>query len=867
MMREGPSRSPDSPSRRRGAGLGPWSLVFVLLPAIANVARGQSRGDAAGLPGEPAFHHEILAAFQDVAAASDRADLVPYGRTPEGRPLVLLVIRGEGAPAAEETGSALAAFIADRGREGTTAPAPSRVLVWIGCTIHGDEASAGEAGIDLARFLTGGSEEARRILQAVTVVIDPCQNPDGRDRFVASVRSAATRDPLGDPGALEHTEPWPGGRTNHYLFDLNRDWFLLSQPESRARAAMLRRFRPLVLADLHEMGSGNSYFFAPGAEPLNPEVGAFQRKWLAAAGESLGRDFDARGRPFFTEEVFDVFYPGYGGSWPCFTGAVGMTLEQATSAGRVIDRRDGSVSSFGEGVAQHRDAAMALLRLVAARSAELLEDAGRHAAVEVRRGAETGTAFVVAPGRDAARTRRIGGTLALQGVVVETLREPVTSRRARRIAGGPEEGRTFPEGSLVLRPAQPARALLTALFEPDIALPEPFASEDGARVSRGERSRIYDVTAWCLPLLAGLDAWRVESEALPSGVLGPFADAPRDVARGTAATEVAALAGSEAPAGFAARLAAAGVAVRVATEPFQALDRTFDAGSLVLLRSRQAAGKEVVWPEAVARLASEHGVEIAGTTTFRTPAGPDLGSPAQRVLERPRIAVVARGPVSPTSFGGVWHLLEERAAVPFTPVDAGRLHDLELDRYNVLVLPDGDPEAYERGMPGSVLVTLREWVRRGGTLVLVKGAFAFAASAKDAGLTEAKVVAEPEGAPLSPIPGAIVRVDVERSHFAGFGLPETVFVQLRGSTVFEGPKSGTARVVARIAAGETVRAGGLLTKAAAERVAGRPLVIVERRGDGHVIGIAEDLTARAAQEGAERLFQNAIILGPSFAGR
>src|SRR6185436_18459435 len=283
------------------------------------------------------------------------------------------------------------------------------------------EVSSSDAALAEAHHLLAARGDATvdRILRESLVVIDPLQNPDGRARFLATNRLAQAAAPDPEPIAAEHDQPWPGGRYNHYLFDMNRDWFALSQPETRGRVRVFLEWFPQVTADLHEMGGDSTYYFAPPADPLNPYLTATQKAWWQELGQAIAGRFDARGFPYFVREVFDSFYPGYGESWPLYQGAIGMTFEQASARGLVLKRVDGSTLTYHDGILHHFNSAITTCYTAAKNREQLLRDFYEYRRTAIADGEKSATRdYVLIAGSDPTLAARLADNLASQGIDV-----------------------------------------------------------------------------------------------------------------------------------------------------------------------------------------------------------------------------------------------------------------------------------------------------------------------------------------------------------------------------------------------------------------------------------------------------------------
>jgi len=818
-------------------------------------------------------HHLLMRYLERLAAASPRVRLDTVARTFEGREVMLAVVTSEANHQRLEEIRADAARIgtaADGGAALTAASARTPAIVWLGYTVHGNEASGTEAAIALLYQLAAGTdEETRLVLDSTVVLIDPVQNPDGHERHVqdvARMRSALGADAT--PGAMIHQGTWPGARTSHYYFDLNRDWFIHSHPETRGRVATFLRWWPHVAVDLHEMGSNSTYFFAPPMEPVNKNVHPSILRWWDVYAAANAAAFDAHGWSYFRREGYDEFYPGYGVSWPILTGAVGMTYEQASSGGGAIRRTDGTVLTLREAASHHYTAAWATLLTSARRRGERVRDYlafRQSAATDARRAALRAVAFERdAQGRGDSLARR----LADNGIAVQRLRtaveSPATAYGERRRATA-----RLAAGTYVVDFAQPQGRLARALLEPDAQLDSSFIRTEVESRRTGQPERFYDVTAWSLPYAYRLRAWTLPSAP---GALEPVPTAAADsvapaAAAGAARYGYAFAAGSEASLRLLTALLADSVRVWYAPKAFRAGDARFDHGALVV---RTAANREGVH-DVVRRHAAAAGVAVTALASAAVDEGTDLGSNSVFPLRPPRVALLGGAPVSGNSFGFTWYAFDQRLRYPVTMLNVTGVEGPMLDDLDVLVVPSAPAAALERALGDGGRDRLAAWVRAGGTLVTLDAATAWLATER-LGLSRLRARRDTTradstgGAPLpADVPGAIVRTtaDTLSPLLAGVNqaeLPVLVFSD-RAYTVPRDLRAGEA--VVRYAPEPRLRLAGYLWPEAPARLAGSPYLWTERAGRGRVIGFAGDPNFRDLWRGLLPIFANAVFIGPS----
>ncbi len=460
-------------------------------------------------------HHLLMRYLDRLAAASRRIRVDTVARTFEGREVTMAIVTSEANQARLDQIRADAARVADpRGAAAAElAAAAGRLpaIAWLGYTVHGGEASGVEAAIALLYQLAAGQDaETRLILDSLVVLIDPVQNPDGHERHAQDVMRArgALRVPV-VPGAMIHQGSWPGPRTSHYYFDLNRDWYVLSHPETRGRVRAMLRWPPQVAVDLHEMGASSTYFFPPAMQPINKNVPPVILKWWDIYAAANAAAFDVHGWSFFRREGYDEFYPGYGSSWPIYLGAAGMTYEQASSGGGAIRRSDGTILTLREAAHHHYTTSWATLVTTARRRSERVGDflAFRQSAVA---DGERGPIRSIVFERDAdGRADSLARRLVDNGIVVQRLRGAVDARDATgygESTAGPPPTR-LPAGAYVVDLAQPAGRLARALLEPDAQLDSSFIAEELENRRTAQPERFYDITAWSLPYTFRVRAW------------------------------------------------------------------------------------------------------------------------------------------------------------------------------------------------------------------------------------------------------------------------------------------------------------------------------------------------------------------------
>jgi hypothetical protein len=734
------------------------------------------------------------------------------------------------------------------------------VFVYLGYSIHGNEPSGANASMLVAYHLAAGrGAEVEDLLADAVVLLDPALNPDGLGRFAHWANMYRGEQPVADPDHREHVEPWPGGRTNHYWFDLNRDWLLLQHPESRNRVAAFQRYRPNVLADFHEMGTSSTFFFQPGVpsrqNPLTPPRNLELTREIARFhAEAL----DAAGSLYYTEETFDDFYFGKGSTYPDIQGGVGILFEQASARGHLQEKGPGEgLLSFPFAIRNQLLASLSTLRAAVAKRDDLLayqRSFYREAVAEA--GAGPLRAYVVGDRGDPARLHELVGVLRAHGI------------RVHRLAGtlGRDGVSYGPANAVVVPAAQRQARLLRALFERRTEFPD---------------RTFYDVSAWTLPLAFGLPWAELGRDAFRSDLVGEeIAAAPggAGVPAGRMAEAASPVAWAFEWTGFHApralyRLLREGVRARVATRPFEAPGaggrRAFGYGTVVVPLGLQPERAEEI-RELLATAAREDGLVVHALASGLTGGGMDLGSPSLAPLARPVPLVLVGAGVASYAAGEVWHHLDHRLGIEVALADRSYLDRLDLARYSHVVLADGRWD----DLSDEQAEALGEWVRRGGTLVALQGAAVWAEGAllgieaeEGAGEDDDEPKIEPRpyaefrrDVALPLIAGTIFEARVDPTHPLAYGFPAAPLAVFRDSALTLTPSENPYDTPVRYT--ERPLLAGYVSPENLERLAGTPAVIATRLGQGTVVRMIDDPVFRGFWLGTAKLLSNAIFFAP-----
>ena len=833
-------------------------------------------------PGERIVSHaEMLDYLRAlVEARPQQIQVHEYAQSWEGRALVYAVI------GSVENMAKTADIQRDMKRLAdprTTSDADARVIIesqpsitWLAYGVHGNEISSPDAALYTAYHLLAAQNDdiVDTILAESLVILVPTQNPDGRDRFVNHFRVAEGIATSAHPAAAEHDEPWPGGRTNHYYSDLNRDWLALTQPETRGHVRAYLEWFPQVFVDLHEMGGNSTYYFAPEARPYNPHITSAQREALDLYGRNNAKWFDEFGFLYFTREVFDAFYPGYGASWPLFHGTIATTYEQASARGLVFRRNDGTDLHFRDGVRHHFVASIATAETTARNRERQLASFWEYRSSAIEEGrSETVKAFVVANEGDTAAVQKLAGILVEHGVEV--------SRALDEFDGC---GRSFPSGSLVIDLAQPAKRLARTILDADVPMEDDFLVEQERRRKKNLPDEIYDVTGWSLAQMFNVAS--VACDAVPTGNFEPAGSeriAPRSIEGGRAQLAYVAPWGTAASGRLLTGALRADLRVLSADKIMQQSGRTYPSGTLIFMVDQNPSDLH----DTLTRLARETGAEIIATDTGWVDGGINFGSRNVHHVRRPDVAIAWDVPTSSSSAGSTRFVLEGQYGYPTTPVRARRLETTDLRAFDVLILPEGD---YGSVFDENATEHLKRWVEDGGTLIGLGTALGYLTdsellSSKLENQAEREVDAddeddapktmllatehdyleaiEPKEERPDSVAGVMVRAKLDPDHWLNAGMSETVHALIRGRAIYTPLTLDDGQNPAVFLGADELVAGGYLWEENRQQLAFKPLTMVQAHGRGLVIGFAADPNYRAYLDGLNTIFLNAVFRGPA----
>lgn len=787
-------------------------------------------------------HHEVVDYFQYVADNSERVRYIEYGRTNEDRPLTAAFVTSPENMARLEDirlNNLRQTGLTEGSPDTDNAPA----VVWLSFGVHGNEAGASESSMQTLYELVT-TAKGQKYLETTVVIFDPSLNPDGYSRYSHWYRGVANETP--DPRyiAREHQEPWPGGRVNHYLFDLNRDWAWATQVETQQRLTLYHQWMPHIHVDLHEQYPDNPYYFAPAAAPLHKHITPFQYDFQTEIGKNNASYFDEEGWLYFTREIFDLFYPSYGDTYPTFNGAVGMTYEQAGHgiSGRAIDLENGDTLHLHDRIDHHKTTALSTVEVAAANAQKLNREFVNYFKNAQNNPPGDYKTYIISGDNPRGKIKALTELLDKHNIRYGST-DAGKSMRGFAYRTGENVNFNTVKNDLVISAHQPMGLLTQVLFEPESAL---------------EDSLTYDITAWALPYAYGLKAYAVQSRIDPTREY-TFESITNDLknakpyayfAQRTSARDLK----------FLGSLLQNDIRVRYAEEDFAINGKKYAAGTLVILRADNEFTEN--FHATVRRLADEAETALETTKTGFADSGHDLGADAVKFIKHPNIALLGGEKTNPYSFGHTWHYFERDLGYPVTVIKAENFKPNRLTDFNVLVMPDG-----RYGFGEDELEEIAEWVGGGGRVIALGNANAEFADKANFGLSRINGGDSGDDNPLktygdrerrsisSSIPGAIYEVRVDKTHPLGFGLGDKYFALKVSSAAYDYLDNGWN--VGHF--DENPRSVGFTGYKAKRKIKNSLAFGTERKGRGKMIYLIDNPLFRGFWEEGKLLMGNAVF--------
>ena len=801
-------------------------------------------------------HHLLVDYYEHVAEQSPLVKLVPYGKTNQDRPMLVAIVTSEANHARLEDIRLNNLRMAGI-EEGAVDAGLSKGLVWLSFSVHGNEAAGSESAHQVLYDLADPSNTRTKAwLDNTVVILDPSINPDGYSRYTHWVRNVTMDEVNTDVQDIEHQEPWPGGRVNHYLFDLNRDWAWQTQVESQQRMKLYNQWLPHVHADLHEMGHESPYYFAPAAKPYHPYITKWQRDFQEDIGRNHAKYFDKEGWLYFTKEVFDLFYPSYGDTYPTYSGAIGMTYEQGGSrvGGRGVKLSNNEVLTLKDRIDHHHTTALSTIEITSVNADRVIKEFSDFYNTSSSNPPGRYKSFVIKKDKSGQRLRELSELLEKQDI------EYGTADKSSTVNGfvysrASQGSLKIEEGDLVVSAYQPKGLLAQILLEPSAEL---------------EDSVTYDITAWSLPYAFGLEAVASTARMNPSPLKMEF-----DTDELTTAYAYVIPRSDMESVKYISRLIKDGLSVRILPKSFEYKGVTCEPGAAVVTRAdNRSRGDQLLDMMNTAKASAPQAVVIPVDGGFAD-SGPDLGSGQVYLVEQPKVLTISGDGVGTNAHGQIKWYFDRAIDYPLSVVDLSRWNQIDLDKYNTLILPEGWYQVSDR-----MRSQISTWVNEGGKLIAIGSAtgklmdqdgFALKRFATDEEASSSKKenkaadlaarynhYSESERRAISDyVPGAIFGLAVDQSHPLGYGMGDIYYSLRTSSTTFPltvdaenviiHPK-GNAKVLGF--AGSKIR----------EKLNDSAAFVVEDKGRGTVIYMADNPLFRGFWYNGLFLFSNAVFV-------
>lgn len=834
------------------------SLLLVLSVFCSQAQNIQSPSEFLGYPIGTKFtpHYKVMSYFQYIAnALPGQVKYEKYGSTNEGRELTLAYISSaENMKQLEEIRKAnlrLTGMLND----GVAAnEANAKAIIWLGYNVHGNEASSSEAAMQtLFELVNPANAKTKEWLKNTVAIIDPMLNPDGRDRYVNWYTSMVGKNINADPGSREHIEPWPGGRSNHYNFDLNRDWAWQTQVETQQRIVKYNQWMPHVVIDFHEQGYNEPYYFAPAAEPFHEVITNWQRDFQTIIGKNNAKYFDEKGWLYFTKERFDLFYPSYGDTYPTYNGSIGMTYEQGghSRGGLAVVTEDGDTLTLIDRVAHHTTTGLSTIEMTSVNAQRVVKEFHQFFTNINTSGYGTYKTFVVKMDKmNPTQMQSLYNLLKKNNIQYNNAMSQA-ALRGYNYWTGKDDAMSIIKGDVVISTAQPKGALVSVLFEPKSKLSD---------------TATYDITAWSIPYAYGLQAFGLKEKMNVTAVEPTATVVSADKVLPAAYAYIIPY-NSMASVKVLANLLKLGVRVRYAEIEFEANGKKFAKGTLIVTKSaNQKAGDKL--GEYVGKVCGMNAVEAEVLQSGFVEKGFDLGSDRVRMIQTPRVALLTGEDVGSLGAGEVWHYFDQVIEYPLTLLNASDGGRLNLKNVDVLICPDGYYNMLSDKVAGE---NLRAWVKAGGRIIAIESAVRQMATGewgiklkepekKEEVKNDYSLLRRYENRErdwlVNSNPGSIFKVEMDNSHPLAFGYGDFYYTLKQDDVVFEFLKDGWNVGVIK----KNNQIAGFAGSVAKQKLNDGLLLGVQDFGRGQIVYMVDNPLFRSFWENGKMLFANAVFM-------
>jgi len=712
-------------------------------------------------------HSQVVDYFDHVSKEmSENILLINYGKTYERRPLFYAVISSKENIAEIESIKLnnLSALDVNENRSN------DKAIVWLSYSVHGNESSSTEASMQTVyELLTGRAE----LLQNTVVIIDPCLNPDGRDRYANWYNQTKTTPYNTNKISREHIEPWPGGRANHYLFDLNRDWAWITQIESQQRLREYQKWMPHVHVDFHEQGINEPYYFAPAAEPYHEVITNWQRDFQFMIGKNNAKYFDENGWLYFTKEIFDLLYPSYGDTYPTYLGAIGMTYEQAGGgvAGLGILNSEGKNLTLVDRVKHHTVAGISTVEISSANSDRLNKEF-----VNFFKNKNKSTYYIM--NGDSDKIDQLSKFLKKHEIDFYSTK--VQKLNAFNYNKNKITSYTTTTNDLIIPNSQAKGKLVDVFLE---------------RTTKLSDSMTYDITAWSLPFVYGVNAYstskKIETSEYKENKVENIIDED--------AVAYASIWNHMNDAKFLSNLIENKIKVRYNEKIIRNGDLTLPRGSVIIYKGDQT---DLVYEKVLFELADKNNIKLHPIYSGMSEFGPDLGSDSVKLVKNKKIAIFSgedgSNRVSSLNYGAIWHFFEQELKYPLTHLNVDNFKNIELNQFDVLIIPSG----YYGSIGNEAnLEKIRKWISKGGNLIAFENAIRIFTDKDGFSIKLKRNKSENKQEDVkyedlnrnriqNYLSGAIFKINLDNTHPLAFGYPNEYYSLKTSTSTYEKLKTG-----------------------------------------------------------------------------
>ena len=659
----------------------------------------------------PSQIHDAINTYKN---QSDKLKVVTYGYSHEGRPLHALFISSpENLNNLEDFKDKLSRLSDPRvtnNRQAKEIIESLPAVAWMSYSIHGNETSGSDAALGLIyHLIADNSPKTLNMLKNMVIIIDPIMNPDGRARFVKSLEQYRGTAPNYDDQSLIHTGDWPYGRTNHYYFDLNRDWFYLTQPETQGRVALINKWRPQILVDAHEMGAQDTFMTGPAREPINKNMDEDLLKWGNVFAQDQGSEFDKRNWRFYTGEWHEDLYPGYS-FYVNFRGTLGILYEQSRMAEDGVRRPEGTIQSYKESVHHQFVSSLVNLNTLLKNTKEMYKDFWDGRKLNISKDTKwANQSFVILPTKNKSRLNTLAKKLQSQDIEIYINSEEIDVVNVLKQTGDVENQYTIPKGSMIIPNRQPEAPLIAAILEFDAEIDNDVLTKEREETLKDGSSIMYDTTAFNFTMMYGLEAVTVPVNLSKNLLLWEPSSINLEVIDDAIMWAVDGE--NDASVSFAARLMEQGIQLRIVDKEIELSNKMLSRGSVIVIAMDNPKISNLT--SLIKNTAQDLNISVASLFTgFGPEELPDWGGRHFRLLNKPQIAILSHEGFSSYDVGVSWWSLDHHLGIRHSQINTSMIGYADLRRYNTLIMPSG-----YRNLNQNEISVLKDWIKQGGTLI------------------------------------------------------------------------------------------------------------------------------------------------------